>query len=1309
MAENVRFESCSASPEEYAFMGSYTNVQRGSYTGVSLDRSGSFREDGETRVFGSTMSSRGSAMSTADLPPLSECLMLDPITMGDQKYTRSGELRRVFGISYGSTVEDNIFGAAHSKSLPPVAIEELKRFKATVRDASIKASHSLLKIQQFLVRGRAKKFDDYIHKLNKYCEALNSKKQQRSDMLTNERSGGSNFLKTGTQIQRYLLAQGTEDKPKSVVLNKRVRSSVAETKAEGRKNSSVRQPLFMGKDRGIMLKDVGEGSDTIEEKIRRLPVGGEMWDRKMKRKRSVGTASMRPIDGDVEPKRVMHHKYKNEPAQQSSDVQRFRSGSFNGSSGISKDGTSLPVGSNARVIPKNEFDRVSLSRDLTSPLSKERKIAKGNNKLTTCEGDSIVSPNPLTKGKAPRAPRSSPVMAGSSSPNLPCTSGEHEVCEQPPSIKKFHSASGANNRKCPVPSGSPSHPMAQWGGQRTQKNSRTRRTNLVSPVSGRDEPQTSSEACLPSDLGARVTSVGTNGLLLARNGIKHFRVKHEKVSSPARLSESEESGAGENLESRSKDKGSGSFEVDKRAVNSVQNVVPSVLFTEKIKVLNKGETRDGKRKQGRTGRGSSVSRASISPMREKLETPASTKPPRCTKPASEKNGSKSRRPPLKKLSDRKAFTHLGHTSIGGSPDLAGESDDDHEELLAAANFACNASYLACSSSFWKKMEPIFASVSLADASYLKQQGEPVPGKNCSSQAPDSGEKERVLEEQIVSNGMTKTGDLDDHDQDIGNFEKIDLERTKNVTPFYQRVLAALIVEDEAEEFEENNGERDMSFQYNRDHSPNDTCLPVNVDDTNRVRTESNSESILGLQTQKQCAVNRFSCSGRTNLTRGTGIHSKLSNNDLFQGDHGFMHSNNGMFPSFSGYLVEGPLAEHTNASGISSIGCPYDQMSLEDKLFLELQSIGLYPETVPDLADGEDDLINQDVELQKELYQQVGKRNEHMNKISKAIEEGRKMEERDLEQVAMGRLLELAYKKQLATRGSTASKLGVSRVSKPVALAFTKRTLSKCRKFEDTGKSCFTEPSLRDVILASPSHGPFPSISEQHDLHSDKTGSSSFDDFGNLTYQSDQDFAKTGPIYNRGKKKEVLLDDVGGIASSRAVSTLGNTQVGGAKGKRSEREKDKDAGRNSVAKASRTLPGNIKGERKAKTKPKQKTAQLLTSGNGFGNKFTETIHSEYHSPRGSSEVVGDGSNAKGGIALMSHGDIPQDPSTEIKEPLDITNFHELDSIELGVTNDFSGPQDLSTWLNIDDDNLQDLDFEGLDIPLDDISELNMQF
>jgi hypothetical protein len=57
---------------QYAFAGSYTNGQRGSYTDVSLDRSGSFPENGESCVFGSTLSSRGNATSTEDLPPLSE-------------------------------------------------------------------------------------------------------------------------------------------------------------------------------------------------------------------------------------------------------------------------------------------------------------------------------------------------------------------------------------------------------------------------------------------------------------------------------------------------------------------------------------------------------------------------------------------------------------------------------------------------------------------------------------------------------------------------------------------------------------------------------------------------------------------------------------------------------------------------------------------------------------------------------------------------------------------------------------------------------------------------------------------------------------------------------------------------------------------------------------------------------------------------------------------------------------------------------------------------------------------------------------
>ncbi|RVW37001.1 hypothetical protein CK203_099625 [Vitis vinifera] len=50
---------------------------------------------------------------------------------------------------------------------------------------------------------------------------------------------------------------------------------------EGRSSGPPRQTMVMAKDRD-MLKDGGVGSDLVEEKIRRLPAGGEGWDKKMK-------------------------------------------------------------------------------------------------------------------------------------------------------------------------------------------------------------------------------------------------------------------------------------------------------------------------------------------------------------------------------------------------------------------------------------------------------------------------------------------------------------------------------------------------------------------------------------------------------------------------------------------------------------------------------------------------------------------------------------------------------------------------------------------------------------------------------------------------------------------------------------------------------------------------------------------------------------------------------------------------------------------------------------------------------------------
>lgn len=257
-------------------------------------------------------------------------------------------------------------------------------------------------------------------------------------------------------------------------------------------------------------------------------------------------------------------------------------------------------------------------------------------RLNAHEDNQMVVSSPVTKGKATRTPRSGLIMAANSSPNFPRSSGTFDGWEQPPNMNKIQSLSGANNRKRPLPTGSSS--VARWVGQRPQKISRTRRTNLVSPVPHQDEVPLSSEGAPSPDLGSKLTSVGTSSSLLAKgvaSGTQQFRIKCENVQSPAQPSESEESGAGEDCETKLMEKGTFGGGVEERVAN-VQNIGPLGL-TKKSKLSNKEDIGDGVRRQGRSGRTSPFSRVSNSPIREKLDSPSS-KPLRNAKPVSDKSG-----------------------------------------------------------------------------------------------------------------------------------------------------------------------------------------------------------------------------------------------------------------------------------------------------------------------------------------------------------------------------------------------------------------------------------------------------------------------------------------------------------------------------------------------------------------------------------------------------------------------------------------------------------------------------------------------
>lgn len=254
-------------------------------------------------------------------------------------------------------------------------------------------------------------------------------------------------------------------------------------------------------------------------------------------------------------------------------------------------------------------------------------------RLMIREDNHIVSPSPVTKGKASRASRSGPVTAANSSPNTPHVA---EGWETLPTVSKVPSIGGGNSRKRAMASGSSSSPpMAQWVGQRPQKISRTRRANLVSPVSNLEEMQISPEASSPTDFAARINSRGMNGSLLLRgisNATQQLKSKRESVSTPdASFSENEEAG------NKLKERVTGIVEVEEKAVYAVLNAGPSVFLTKNEKSHIKEESSDGVQRQGRGGRGSPF--AGISPMREKLENnKVATKPLRSTRPGSDKSG-----------------------------------------------------------------------------------------------------------------------------------------------------------------------------------------------------------------------------------------------------------------------------------------------------------------------------------------------------------------------------------------------------------------------------------------------------------------------------------------------------------------------------------------------------------------------------------------------------------------------------------------------------------------------------------------------
>ncbi|KAL6865145.1 hypothetical protein ACP4OV_016296 [Aristida adscensionis] len=1156
-------------------------------------------------------------------PSLAQYLSLDALAWGPdpkQPHWRHGELRRAL--------------AAEDQA------DELRRIRASVADSTGKAKE------------KVRSLHEAIQKLDKYKNIV-TRKRQRSELGAEKLGGGSaGALRIGAQNS-------------STVLSKRVRSSLTDGRLDGRGSVPSRQgPLVNNEKSSPVEKEKncarisGSGPVLSEDKLRGLSTGSDGWEKKMRRKRSVGTMLNRGNDSDRDVKPVGQNRPSNEVRPRSIEGVAHRHGGSSGALGGNKtDGNSQQHNIVSRLLTKTDVDCATLPnerRERHVGIEKERTMVKGN-KAHTSEDTQNGSLSPLPKAKACRAPRTSSLVMNSSSSFQRLTGGSDEW-EETPYTNKASPLGGMTNRKRSTHSNASSPPIA-WGGQRPQKMSRTRRANVVSPVSNFDEVLSEGS---PLDSAARTAPIETGSAHLTKNA--QATTKMDSISSPAGLSESEGSVA---TESKFKEKAMHSGEMGNEGANAAHNVTGLIFSSNKNRIPLKEELEDGSvRRQGRSGRGMMHVKGCSSIPREKLDTSETRKPLKGGRPGPEKNESKLGRPPMKKSSDRKASSWHSQTPNSESADVTDEPEDDREELLAAVNAARSSITGAYAGPFWKKMEPMLTFINSENLSFLRSQINIVEELEMSMSCMSDSENNMIattdgrrLPTMSKTNGVGTKGPTDCLSPSLENHnsgtQKIEADKWFNeMAPMTHRLLSALIVEDD---FSDSNGmHKDVLVEFPNSHMPYTVNRYLENEFQASAVTSNFGLSVDFTHSNSTSVVHQSLCNGFTassNFILSNSQHSAHSES-LSDGVHSSMYPE-----SVNLHDVLPQISRQCQNAAQSFPPSPYEyqygQMSMNDKILIELQSIGICPEPVPKLDDGEDEDINKMIsELRKRLHDQVAQKKCRLNKLDKAIQDTKDIEERSLEQHAMNKLIERAYRKLKGGRSS--HKAGVSKsankAAKQLALAFAKRTLARCQKFEETGKSCFSEPSLWSVLAA-----PLPSS----DLKS---------------------------VEGVERLKHQKLD--------RSPLDQGST-----KWKKSDRERDhsRDASaKGSSLKSGRHSSGSGRsGERKNKTKPKQKLAQLSTSGNVLGRvvePFSTPVVQEPPEPP---------------VAKVTQH--PRGPAHAAHRSTDaaLTNLPGLDDI-LDVPEGLDEQEnDIGSWFTDGlDDSLQDIDFSGaLEIPDDDLTQL----
>ncbi|KAE9609903.1 hypothetical protein Lalb_Chr07g0180961 [Lupinus albus] len=1294
MATSSKFGPSSSSPDRPLYTG-----QRGSHIAASLDRSGSFRESRGNPNLSSlpTMSRSCSSATHGDVSSFFKYVHFDQKLAVPEHHKSNHQMDykqhvcAALGIS-----PDESPSYTKGKLLPSSVAEDIKRLKDSLHANQVKA------------RERVKMFNEALSVFNKVFPSITSKKRSRGEGFSNDHStamlsdrpvSGPSIGKAGVEGHPLtgafeLEQQKSEERAKNLVPNRRTRTSLVDVRMDGQTNSLVRSSGTVDRDKEV-LRIFNSGAVQGEE--RTLPVGGDGWEKsKMKKKRSCikldgspSTTLTKLVSTFPETKqRIQQRVVTDARSKLNNDSHSSRAGVSNGTVGAGKlDGISQQTGLGIRAsTPRNDHDSNSLCNDRRGrPVSteKERVIIRSVNKTTVRDEFSSASPIPGTKINASiRAPRSGSGVAPKLSPIVHRTAVPNDW-ELSHCTTKPPAGVGNNHRKRVASARSSSPPVVHW--QRPQKSSRTaRRTNLMPIVLNNDEAPTLDAV---SDVSGNDIGLGFPKRL-AGSSPQQIKLKGD-LSSSVVLSESEESGM---AEAKPREKGKKSEKVDQKAGKNIHKVSNLVLPIRKNKLVSGEERGDGVRRQGRTRHGFTATRSLMPMTSEKLRNIGAAKQLRSARLGLEKNESKAGRPPTRKLSNRKAYACQNPAAINIAADFLVGSEDGHEELLAAVKGVVN-SIRAFSSPFWKQMESFFNLISEEDIGYWKQKVNLELRTLMPTPVPSN-----IAGCETMVNGFGIIGCKRDAGPDAQNSAGIVPEQLQlskgdhNVIPLCQRFIAALISEEDC-----SNGTEDFKFDA--------------------YDTEFEPEGDMEFQFACGSAYNSYRINGRPE-------HDETES-DIFGRPSTELNS------SFSS-SINCLLPDKALMSSLTCSELQFASLDINDKLLLELQSIGIAPEPLPEMLQADDEGILEDIARLEEQYRgQISKKKGLLDGLLKSASVAKEIQEKDFEQRALEKLVVMAYEKYMACWGPSPSggKNSINKIAKQAASRFVKRTLDHCHQFEGTGKSCFKGSLFKDIFLAATSQlsivqqldgmeaessKPYASplcleaitapmgsqqSPSQFSQNMDNHDLDSSDMLPAINHSSEQTNGKDDLWSNRVKKRELSLDDVGDTLGTSSTPGIRSSLTSSVKGKRSERDRDGKGHNREVLSRNGTnkigkISSGAKGERKSKAKAKQKATQHSVSVNGLVGML-----SEQPKPLLPSVSKSTNSNANDNDEFGLGG-------LDVHEPIDLSNLQLPGMDVLCVPDDDQG-QDLGSWLNIDDDVLQDNDFMGLEIPMDDLSDLNM--